>query len=93
MSAVAIHPFTGQILAGCDDATVRVIDPVTRSITQTLVGHQAELTNICTTAAPYIVSGAEDSQVCVWDAKTLELVDTISMGPHNRVWCVATVPS
>lgn len=89
---VAFSP-DGQLLAsGADDHTVKVGDPRTGELRQTLKGHCGWVSSVSFSQDSQLLASASfDQTVKVWDARTGELCRTFG-GYFHEIYSVAFLP-
>ncbi|KAJ5034820.1 hypothetical protein NUH16_006265 [Penicillium rubens] len=68
----------GRLLAsGCEDAIVRLWDPATGTLTQTLEGHSRRVRSVAFSPdGRLLASGSDDATVRLWDPVTGILIRT-----------------
>ncbi|KAJ3168523.1 Transducin (beta)-like 3 [Geranomyces variabilis] len=80
VSAVKFHPGsdTIRLVSGSDDCKIRVWDLNTRACLATLDSHVSVVRSLDFSAnGAYLVSGARDKVVCLWNMRTFELEKTL----------------
>ncbi|KAG8656326.1 hypothetical protein MANES_04G122700v8 [Manihot esculenta] len=76
------------LLSGSDDFTVKVWDYESKTCMQTLESHTNNVCAVCVHPEfPIIITCSEDGTICVWDANTCRLENTLNYG-LERVWTV-----
>jgi WD40 repeat protein len=79
-------------VSGSDDNTVRIWDPVTGALTQTLEGHLGSVNSVSFSPdGRLLASGSEDNTVRLWDPATGALARTLE-GHSGSVYSVAFSP-
>jgi serine/threonine protein kinase len=78
--AIAVLPDNKNIAVCSGDNRIRIIDLTTAKLTNTLFGHFDEVVQvIVSTNLRWLVSASKDRTIGIWDLKTMELANQISM--------------
>lgn len=77
--AVAITPDGQMLVGGCGDNSIKIWNPATSGLVQTLSGHAGKVYAIAISRdGKLLASGSGDEKIKIWNLETGEIVDTLS---------------
>ncbi|MBC6473272.1 MAG: hypothetical protein GDA48_11015 [Hormoscilla sp. GM102CHS1] len=77
--AVAITADGQMLVGGCGDNTIKIWNPATSGLVQTLSGHAGKVYAIAISPdGKLLASGSGDEKIKIWNLETGEIVDTLS---------------
>ncbi|MBO1351473.1 MAG: hypothetical protein EBE86_030760 [Hormoscilla sp. GUM202] len=77
--AVAITADGQMLVGGCSDNTIKIWNPATSGLVQTLSGHAGNVYAIAISPdGKLLASGSGDEKIKIWNLETGEIVDTLS---------------
>ncbi|MGK7900753.1 MAG: hypothetical protein AB4352_04945 [Hormoscilla sp.] len=77
--AVAITADGQMVVGGCSDNTIKIWNPATSGLVQTLSGHAGKVYAIAISPdGKLLASGSGDEKIKIWNLETGEIVDTLS---------------
>lgn len=77
--AVAITADGQMLVGGCSDNTIKIWNPATSGLVQTLRGHAGKVYAIAISPdGKLLASGSGDEKIKIWNLETGEIVDTLS---------------
>lgn len=84
--SVILSPDSKTLISGSADHTIKIWNPETGKVVQTLVGHTDAVRSL-TSNGKTLISGSGDRTIKIWNLETNQLLQTLDQG--SPVWSVA----